>query len=251
MFLRTIILFLGLLATTLGFASDVPKLTGRVVDTAGILAPQEIINITNTIRTLEAKTGGQIAVCIEAQLPETTSLEERSHAIASTWAIGHKGHDNGALLYMAMKNRAFRLEIGYGWEAWVNDARAGDILRSMIPYLRKNKFADAITLAISHVAHFVEEKIPAPAQQKGISNTAAGILALGFFILMGLYVWSLNERQRNRFIFLLIIHDLVQMILLALLHGNGRGGSGRGGFGGNNFGGGGGGFGGGGASGRW
>ncbi|MDO5462217.1 MAG: TPM domain-containing protein [bacterium] len=249
--LRFCWLLVGILTVSVGRAATIPTLTGRVVDQAGVLTPQEKVALTQTLLALEEKTGGQMAVCIESTLPEDTTLEEHTYNIATAWGIGHKDHDNGALLYMAMNDRRFRLEIGYGWEGWINDARAGDILRKMTPLLREGKTADAILLAITHVAYFVEEKIPAPQTPAKLSTRTKAILAICVLVFILLYLWSMNERQRERFFFLLFIYNLVDFILIALMRGGGRGGPSGFGGGGGGFSGGGGSFGGGGASGRW
>jgi uncharacterized protein len=242
---RSLLLVYSLLVATLGGAAKVPPLTGRVVDTAGVLSAQEIAQLTQDIQALEEKTGGQLAVCIENHIPEDSSLEDRSLEIATTWGIGHKEHDNGALLYLAMGDRRSRLEIGYGWEGWVNDARAGDILRAMGPLLQQGKTADAIRLAVGQVAHFVEERIPVP-KKEPLSPLAKLILAGVVVVIAMLCFLSLDERRRDQFVLFLLIYQLMQFILLMLMHGGGRGGRGGGGFSG-----GGGSFGGGGASGRW
>jgi uncharacterized protein len=245
---RSFLLVCSLLVATLGGAAKVPPLTGRVVDTAGVLSAQEIAQLTQDIQALEEKTGGQLAVCIENHIPEDSSLEDRSLEIATTWGIGHKEHDNGALLYLAMGDRRSRLEIGYGWEGWVNDARAGDILRAMGPLLQQGKTADAIRLAVGQVAHFVEERIPVPPPKEPLSPLAKLIIAGVVVVIAMLCFLSLDERRRDQFVLFLLIYQLMQFILLMLMHGGGRGGRGGGGGG---FSGGGGSFGGGGASGRW
>jgi uncharacterized membrane protein YgcG len=40
--------------------------------------------------------------------------------------IGFKGADRGVLLLVAPNDRKYRLEVGYGLEPVINDARAGD-----------------------------------------------------------------------------------------------------------------------------
>lgn len=238
--------FSGVAQTTL------PALTGRVVDTAHALSPESIANLNHVILGLEAKTGGQFAIFIENHIPADTTLEERSYAIATHWKIGHKDHDNGALLYLAIKDRRNRLEIGYGWEGWVNDARAGDILRLIAPLLQEGRLEEALQFVVSTVAHFVEEKIPVskPRARSSRHPLAEAIYVVIVLLMIGLTLWSMNPRQRERFIFLVYVHQLMLFLLQLLLSSRG---SGRGGFGNGNdgFGGGGGDFGGGGASGRW
>ena len=133
---------------------DIPKLTGRVVDMADALTPEEEVRVTQEIITLEKKTGGQMAI-LTIFSTGTTPIEEYSMKVAESWKIGHKGNDNGAILILAIKDRRNRLEIGRGWEGPINDARAGDILRHMANFLRKGFYEEALTLAVRAVTGFV------------------------------------------------------------------------------------------------
>lgn len=244
-----ILLILPFFIAINGWSADLPTFTGRIVDHSNTLSANQITTLNHLLLQLEDKTGGQMAVYLEDHIPENTTLEERAYAIATHWKIGHKGHDNGALLYFAMKDRRNRLEIGYGWEAWINDARAGDLLRAIAPLLRQGQTAHAIEYIIRNVAKYVDEKIPAPKRstRPQRSPTTDAIQAILLLLLIGLALWSMNPRQRERFIFLVYVHQLLTLLLHILMNsrGGGRGGSGGG------FSGGGGSFGGGGASGRW
>ncbi len=152
-------------------AFDVPELTGRVVDKTGTLNGEDRTLIEKRIKTFEEATGGQLAVALLPPLKDV-SIEEAGLALLNTWKIGMKGKDNGAVLLLIPDSRQMRLEIGYGWEGVVNDARAGDILRGLGPYFRKKKYADGIVHAVGSMEDFITgkktqlEKIAPPEEQK-------------------------------------------------------------------------------------
>ncbi|MEG2465250.1 MAG: TPM domain-containing protein [Kiritimatiellia bacterium] len=230
----TLSLFLTVFfCATVSRGRSIPPLTGRVVDSAGVLSVNEKATLERLLQGVEQATGGQVAVLLERQLPEGESLESYTLAVATAWRIGHKGVDNGALLYLALDDRRSRLEVGYGWEPYINDARAGDILRAMAPLLQIGETAAAVTLAAKKVSFFVSHQMPVPtvAEQSQGPRWFHVLIALVAVALFIRYPW----------------------LFLLLFSGGrgGRGGGGFGGFGGGSFGGGGGGFGGGGASGRW
>lgn len=217
-------------------AVDVPPLTGRVVDRAGVFGVNGISRIEEAIVELERASGGQMAVLAIPAL-EKTSIEEFGIAVMDKWKIGHKGKDNGAILILSIQDRKMRLEIGYGWEGQINDARAGDVIRAMGPYFRENRYADGVVYAVGEVQKYITGQAPErknlapPAQeQTAKGNDWAGALITIFFI----------------FIFLMLGG---RGIFIGGFGGRGRGGFGGGGFGG--FSGGGGRGGGGGASGGW
>lgn len=138
-------------------AFDVPELTGRVVDKTGTLNLEDRTRIEKRITVFEEATGGQLAVALLPPLKDV-SIEEAGLALLNTWKIGMKGKDNGAVLLLIPGSRQMRLEIGYGWEGAVNDARAGDILRELGPYFRQEKYAAGIIHAVDRMEGFITGK---------------------------------------------------------------------------------------------
>jgi len=240
--------------------------TRRVVDEAGVLTQSEIDSLTAQIAAYEAASKAQMAVFIIRSL-HGDAIEDFSLAVAEKWQIGWRGEDNGVLLLLAMDEHESRLEIGYGLEGVINDARAGDILRDMAPYMRKAQFEKAISFVIASVAAFVlnengPEKPAGMDEEDGgyvvsTGNDAEGVLFCVIAILIvldliGTIVARLMIHPDVKKSVGLIAMIIILRILLEVLKGMARGG-GRGGSGGgrSRSGGGGGSFGGGGASGRW
>ena len=245
----------------------IPELgTRRVVDEAGVLTSVEIDTLTGRIDAFEAASGGQMAVLIIRSL-YGDAVEDYSLAVAEKWQIGWKGQDNGVLLLLAMDDHRSRLEIGYGLEGVINDARAGDILRDMAPYMRKGEYANAIDFVIRSVEAFVlhenapeapgdepedEEYDSAPDIPNGPLDTL--LLVLGFCILFeffGTLLARIMIHPSVRKSIGLIAMIAISALLWEVLKGCFRGGGSSSGGGGGRSGGGGGSFGGGGASGRW
>ena len=92
----------------------VPKLTGRVVDMAGLLSADEVAKVDRALRQFETDTGGQMVVLIIASL-KGESIEAFSLRVANTWGIGHKGKDDGLVFTVAVQDRRTRLEVGNGY----------------------------------------------------------------------------------------------------------------------------------------
>ena len=244
--------------------------TRRVVDESGVLTSGEIESLTRQIDAFEAASGGQMAVLLIRSL-YGDAVEDFSLAVAEKWKIGWKGQDNGILLLLAMEDRRSRLEIGYGYEGVINDARAGDILRNMAPFMRKGEYEQAISYAISSVSAFVlDENAPeAPKDDpdddsevsvsipNGPEDLLFKIIAiciafelLGTILASGLIApWV--KKSFGLVAMIAIGKFLWEVFLAALRSGLRGGGGGSGGGSRSRSGGGGGSFGGGGASGRW
>jgi uncharacterized protein len=225
-----------------------PELSGRIVDLANVFTPDDKERLEAAVRSLETSTGGQMAVLT---LPELRgwAIEEFSVRLAEKWQIGHKGSDNGALLLFSVHDRQLRLEIGYGWEGQINDARAGDIIRAMGNYFRNQDFAGGTLFAVRKVESLITgENTPQTENTQALRQNEPHL--------------GQSSLTAADIIFYIMFFGIGGLVLVMALIGHGRGGGIGGGFssgggfaggsgGGRSFGGGGGGFGGGGASGRW
>jgi len=241
-----LLILLCLLLAVAGLAGlKVPSLTGRVVDQAHILSDSGEKSVEQAIIQLEKATGGQMAVLTISSL-EGEALEEFSIKVAEAWKIGHKEQDNGAILIVSKADRKIRLEVGYGWEGAINDARAGDIIRSMGPHFRQGNFDQGIILAVARVQEFVTGKKAAYAPAR---ESVPGVNPLREFIIVSIFLAGFTLILV--FIFRWSAYGTGITIYTGGTCRGGRYYRGGGGFGGGGFSGGSGSFGGGGASGGW
>jgi uncharacterized protein len=120
-----------LLAATLAYAIDVPYLTGRVVDEAEILAPATRERIAGQLQKHEAQTTDQVVVLTVRTLAGE-SIEDFATRTFEAWKLGQKGKDNGVLLIVVPDDRRMRIEVGYGLEGTLTDAKAARIIRDVM-----------------------------------------------------------------------------------------------------------------------
>ena len=260
--------------------------TRRVVDEAGVLNSGEVDALTGQIDAFEDASGGQMAVLLIKSL-HGDSIEDFGLAVAEKWKIGHKGQDNGVVLVLAMEDRQSRLEIGYGYEGVINDARAGDVLRGMAPAMRAGQYAAAISGAIRDVSAMVlaenaptapealrfdpdavdDDELEAPVYYSSAQDDPMDLWLGVFFSFIGFIAVAMltavilihpDVKKSIGLVVMIVVIRVLFQILLAALRSGGRGGSSSGGRGGSSSGGGrsrsgggGGSYGGGGASGRW
>lgn len=143
-------------------ALDVPPLSGSVVDLAHVLPPATTAQLSETLQAHESKTSNQVAVLIVPSL-EDEPLFDFSHRVATTWKLGAKGTDNGVLLLIAIKERKIRLEVGYGLEGVLTDARSAQIIRNEIaPKFRAGDVPAGVTAGVQAVLHTIEGTYRAP-----------------------------------------------------------------------------------------
>jgi len=235
-------------------ALDVPSLKGRVNDTAGVLSSSREKELDQYLEALELSTGAQVAVLTIPSL-QGNAIEDYSIRVVDQWKLGQKGEDNGVLLLVSLDERKIRLEVGYGLEGDLTDAKGGYIIRNQIvPYFREGDYAAGIMMGIQSVGGVLSgsEDISPRQLQRSSSSRSSRSLPINFFLILIVLFFNSFGRMGRR-------GGLLRMLFLgSLLNSSSRhrggfgGGFSGGGFGGGGgFSGGGGGFGGGGASGGW
>ena len=145
-----LMLFVFLLVATVVHAAGIPVISSYVTDNAGVMSPNAKLQLENDLRNLEKQTNGvQYAIYIENSIPQGYTLEDYTLKIAETNKIGKKGNDNGILLYVAIKDRKYRWETGYGVESTLNSALLGRISREyLVPNFKNNDYEQGILQAV-------------------------------------------------------------------------------------------------------
>ena len=188
-------------------------------------------------------------------LPEGEVLEDFTVRTAQAWRAGEKKLDNGAVLFVFVKDRKLRIEVGYGLEGALPDALARRIIdQEIVPAFRAGNPAAGLEAWVDAMMAATRGEYTAkPKPSKGLPGLVP-ILVILLIVLVFLSIASqgggggmrgpsgrtYSRRGTTPWIFT----------------GGGGGGSwggggGFGGGGGGGFSGGGGSFGGGGASGSW
>ena len=223
--------------------------TDYVNDFAHVLDPSTVRQLDDICQQIDQKAHAQIAVVTINSL-DGSDIESYAVDLYKAWGIGPKSSNRGVLILLAVQDRRYRVEVGYGLEPILPDGKVGGFGREAVPYLKTGNYSAAVLLITSRVADVI-------AQDAGVTLTNASVPA------------PPPEPRRNSgpslwgiiFLLVLVLIALVTPLGRAILFGMllGVGGSGGGYGGGGGFGGGGGGFGGfgggssggGGASGSW
>jgi uncharacterized protein len=143
-------------------ALEIPKLRGRVTDLAGVIAPDRIADLDSKLADLERTDSTQVAVLTMPAL-EGESLEDISMRVVESWRLGQKGRDNGALLIVVLKERAVRIEVGYGLEATLTDARTRQIIEDeIVPRFRQGDYTAGIAAGVEAIIQVIRGSYQAP-----------------------------------------------------------------------------------------
>ncbi|OHA86108.1 MAG: hypothetical protein A2591_03580 [Candidatus Yonathbacteria bacterium RIFOXYD1_FULL_52_36] len=140
------------LSAPLSFAYVSPgNPTGFVNDFAGVLSGEQKNTLEQTLEQNKTETGNEIVVVTVENLGGDT-VENFAEKLFQEWGIGEEGKDNGALLLVALEDRAMRIEVGYGLEGALTDSIAGKIIRNDItPQFRDGNYYEGIRLAVDQM----------------------------------------------------------------------------------------------------
>jgi uncharacterized protein len=228
--------------------------TGYVNDFAHVLDANTVTQIENIAQQVDEKGKAQIAVVTVPSL-EGSDIESYAVKLYKTWGIGYKGTDHGVLILLAVQDRRYRTEVGYGLEPILPDGKVGGFWREAVPNLKAADYSGAILLVTTRVADVIAKdagfeistdrtNLAPVVHERGRLSTGTII----FWIIVAIIVLATPFGRA-----------LLWGLLLSNTLGRRGGYTGGGGWGGGGFGGGGGGFGGfgggssggGGASGSW
>jgi uncharacterized protein len=149
---QTIALLVVLAAVLSAFADKISDIhpVNYVTDLAHVVDQPTADRINAVAGDVERKTGAQMAVVTVKSL-DGRPVEDFAVDLFKHLGVGHKDL-RGVLLLVAPNDHKYRIEVGYGLEPVINDARAGDIGRLMVPYMRQNNYSSAIELASGQIA---------------------------------------------------------------------------------------------------
>jgi uncharacterized protein len=135
--------------------SDLPAPTGYVSDFAGVLTPATQQSVDDLCLQVDRQAHAQIAVVTIKSLDGDQSIEEFATELEEKWKVGPKGTDRGVLMVLVMSPTQGRIEVGYGLEGILNDAKVGDIGRAMAPFAQKNDYNQAVPLGVQQIAQVI------------------------------------------------------------------------------------------------
>ncbi len=271
-----------LAAATATAVPSPPVPTTFVTDTQGVLSAQTVQTLDAELAQYERATGHQIIVYIGSST-NGEPFEQWTVDTAERWGIGRAHHDDGAVLFIMMKDHRLRIEVGYGLEPYLTDAQSFWILENDIePQMRAGDVDAAVQSGVDHIlttitpsyASQIGHTVTGPQESAGGQGASGGLsgfwmpiivflcffwIVIIFFFIAGVrYVTTLFTKGptaaakawHNTWISSGTRHGSMLWAAPMFFGGFGGGGFGGGGFGGG-FSAGGGGFGGGGASGGW
>jgi uncharacterized protein len=251
--LALFLLLVPFLIPCAALAQNFPSLTGRVVDAANLLKPQDRAGIEAKLKAHEDRTTDQLVVATVPSL-DGLAVEDYANRLFRRWQLGTKDKNNGVLLLVAPSERKVRIEVGYGLEGALTDALSKVIIATAIaPRFQRNDFAGGIDAGVDAILSILTgdaEEWQRRAQVREDDRTSIDplivliVLVILFVVISRLMSLGGGPQRYHR-------NRRGGWVVIPTGGGWGGGWGGGGGFSGGGFSGGGGSSGGGGASGSW
>jgi uncharacterized protein len=204
-----------------------PKPTHYVTDRAGVLKNAGALDAK--LANFERQTSDQVLVYVDRHLPPNTTIEEMGSEAMRQWGVGQKGKDNGAILFVFTGDRKMRIEVGYGLEASLTDAKSKRITSTVIkPEFQHGDFDAGINKGVDAMLATVRGE-PYKGAGKTVAETKqqpAAIGPMGCVFLVSLWLLLVtaaagagdlvqgNVNGRSSFCALLIVPALAIFVLL-------------------------------------
>jgi uncharacterized protein len=214
-----------------------PKPTSYVSDFAGVIDAGSKQQMEQLCAEVDHQAHAQMAVVTIHSL-EGVEASDFAGRLEEKWRVGPKDTDKGVLMLVSVDDHKLWIEVGYGLEGVLNDAKVGDIYRSMKPQLHQGEWGPGIEYGLKQIADDIATDagvaITAPVQQQPQVYYRQPVrhrtnwVGIVFFVIFLLAIFRGGGGGRGGWFWFL---------LGSMMGGGGRGG----GFGGGGFGGGGGG----------
>ncbi len=183
------ILYLLIILLSLSVSAiEYPELNDFVTDNANIISQEYKQQITDLAKQIEQETTVEIAI-VTIQSLEGLSKEQYALELAETNGIGKEDVDNGLLILIALDEREYRVEVGYGLEGLIPDASKVTLgTRILEPNFKAGDFGQGIydsLLAVQGLLQGQEEVLSQYQSTYSSGNSSfKGWFYLIFFIII-------------------------------------------------------------------
>lgn len=171
-----------------------------VTDRAAIFPAERARLLNAQLMQFERETTNQLLVFVDQRVPPQTTLPELGAASIQHWGVGQKDKDNGVIFFVFLADRDMRIEVGYGLEGVLTDARASRILRQIVrPLFKQGRYEDGIEAgvrAIMEVTRDGDAAIDRVTLASGAVRVSVPwllfnvLVSAGFFVLLVMVVRS-------------------------------------------------------------
>ncbi len=203
--LRSAIAFVAIaLLASAAMALDIPPKPTQWVNDYGanILNASQVQELNVKLEGFYKATGVQFLVMIFPSLEGEDDLGY-TNKVANIWKVKD---DKALMLFVFMKERKTRIQVGYSMEPVITDAFASDIVHATIPpFFRAGDYAGGLNAAVDQMAKKIDPNLtipagssPAPLRQAPDSGFRVNWFAIAIFgAFLLLRIFASGRRRRG------------------------------------------------------
>ncbi|HYH07937.1 MAG TPA: TPM domain-containing protein [Thermoanaerobaculia bacterium] len=163
-----------------------------VTDDAGVMDTAVASRLNEMLASFERETSNQVVVYVSPSMPDGT-IDQIANESYNAWQIGQKGRDNGVLFLVFLHDREMRIEVGYGLEGVLTDAKSKRILENVVkPFFKRDAYSEGIEAGTRAIVDTVRgegnagdgQTVSERAVLMGMTAKSFGKKAAGFVIVM-------------------------------------------------------------------
>lgn len=145
------------------------KPTHYVTDNAGALSSDTADKLDQKLKAFEQRTSDQVLVYVDKKVPDGTTLEEMGAQAIRQWGVGQAKKDNGVILFVFTDDHKMRIEVGYGLEGSLTDAKSKLITSTIMkPRLQSGDYNGAVEHGVEAILNTIGGE-----SYKGTGHTVA------------------------------------------------------------------------------
>jgi uncharacterized protein len=147
----TAVLLLLLVAWAHAFAAQIPPPPKHYFnDYAGLVKPETAARVDARLEAFERETSNQIVVAIFPNLPPDTDQFSFTTDVFRAWKPGQAGRDNGAILFVFVREHQIWIQTGRGLEGALPDAICKRITADvMAPAFKAGRYDAGIEVGVN------------------------------------------------------------------------------------------------------
>jgi uncharacterized protein len=146
---------------SIGFArgaepAAIPAASGLLVDEAGALTDEQRGALVSRLQAIQRAERAQVVIVI-SKGTAGEPLADYALRIAEAWQIGRKQRDDGLLIVVVPSPAGARIEVGYGLEGAIPDARASRWIDDLLPTIRNKEIAKGLDQLLDQIEGVLPE----------------------------------------------------------------------------------------------
>lgn len=180
------------------YGFTIPNYDWYITDQVGVFSATEKADLITKIQTIESATSIEIAILVVSTVDDDINLAAVD--VGNKWWVGKKGQDNGLIVLIAVDDRKWSIQVGYGLEGTLPDLATKQIGETRFPpNFRAGNYYQGIAEMLDDVLWYIQQD-PTIVQNYSQTSTSSSdssfnkdnfefIFFVALFILFGFGQW--------------------------------------------------------------